>query len=286
MQKNDILCFVHIEKAAGTTLKHIFRRMFFLRHLTVRPYFKQENYKQTPYSAIFSAKDLQLVLHLNPLIKIISGHSVKPYADLEQTGKRLRYITILRDPINRYISHYEHSLRLTKKTWTFEEFMNIEEHNNFQTRKIAGVVNIDKAKNCLESKFDVVGIVEQFDSFLALLALKYDFGKTIWKYEIRNKGKKSDLIDEMRSKYREKIISINQIDIQLYNYVLSTIIKKNNEELKKYLLVQNETKEIANLSFIDRWKIKLDYYFESFYFDPITNMIRRINGLKPKGCYY
>jgi hypothetical protein len=164
--------------------------------------------------------------------------------------------------------------------------MNIEEHNNFQTRKIAGVVNIDKAKNCLESKFDVVGIVEQFDSFLALLALKYDFGKTIWKYEIRNKGKKSDLIDEMRSKYREKIISINQIDIQLYNYVLSTIIKKNNEELKKYLLVQNETKEIANLSFIDRWKIKLDYYFESFYFDPITNMIRRINGLKPKGCYY
>lgn len=285
IKQNDIICFVHIEKTGGTTLQHIFRRMFYLRHLTVRPYFKPENYEHIPYSGTFSAKDLQLVLRLNPFIKVISGHALKPYADLELSGKRIKYVTILRNPVSRYLSHYEHSKRVVKMKWTFDEYMNIEEHNNFQTRKIAGKEDLNLAKSLLSKKFFAVGVIEQFDSLLAFLSFKLKLGKSIWKYEVKNIGKNKDLVAELHSKYLKKIVSKNELDMQLYNYVAKTIHTNNTEKLNEYFLHQNTTERTGNLSMIDKLKIKSDFYFESFYFELITNRIRRINGLKPKGCY-
>ena len=274
LNRNDIICFVHIEKAAGTTLKHIFRRIFFLRHLTVRPYFKPQNYKYIPYSAVFSTKDLQLILKFNPFIKVISGHALKPFVDLENSGKKIKYITILRNPIDRYLSHYEFSIRVVKRNWTFEDYMNIEEHKNFQTRKIAGKEDLKIAKEILEKKLFAVGVAEQFDEFLALLSIKFNFEKDIWKYEIKNKGKNKNLIAELRSKYFDKIASKNQLDIQLYDYVVKTILPKNEEKIRKRFFVQNNQNRIEKLSFIDKLKIRSDFYFESFYFEPITKVIR------------
>jgi len=285
MEKNDILCFVHIEKTAGTTLKHVFRRKFYLRHLTVRPYYKQENCENKPYSAVFSAKDLQFVLRMNPFIKIISGHSLKPSVDLEHIGKRIKYITILRNPVNRYLSHYEHSIRINEAKWTFDDFMNIEEHNNFQTRKIAGKEDLNLAKNILAKKFYVVGIVEQFENFLELLSFKLNFNKKVLRYEIKNRGKNKDLVSELRSKYLNKIINKNELDIKLYKYVEEKLLAEQKEKVEEYFLNKNKTDRVEKLSALDQLKIKTDYYYESFYFDPIAKIIRMMNGLKPKGSY-
>ena len=285
-QHKDIFCFVHIEKAAGTTLKHIFRRTFYFRHLTVRPYFKPKNYSNKPYSGIFTAKDLQLVLLLNPFTKIISGHSLKPYSNLEITKRRVRYITLLRDPVQRYLSHFEYATRQEKNGITFDQFMNKKEHKNFQTKKIAGKEDLHLAKKTIKDKFFVVGVVEQFEIFLALLSFKLNLKKSIKVYDIRNRGERKNLITNLYKKYYKKIVNDNKLDIELYNYVVKNILPKNKAEIAEYVKASTKTEYRKNLTAIEVLKLKSDFYLESVYYQPVTNMIRRINGLKPYGSYY
>ena len=286
VKKNDLICFVHIEKAAGTTLKHIFRRVFYLRHLTVRPYFKPQNFENRPYSAIFGSRDLRLVLLLNPFVKIISGHSLKPYGDLEKVSRQIKYITILRNPVDRYFSQYGFSTRVMGNKWTFDEFMNIEEHNNFQTKKIAGKEDLNLAMEILKTKFFIVGTVENFNSFLSLLSLKLGIKKAIGRYEIRNRKKGEKGIEKLKQQYHEKVAEKNDLDILLYKFVEEVIFPKYKKELLKELLDSHPIIREKKLTVADKVRIKSDFYLESVYYEPITSMIRMVNGLTPKGSYF
>jgi hypothetical protein len=67
-KKNKITAFVHIEKAAGTTLNHILRHNFFLRYIDVRPFFKESK-------GLFLSKDLEVARRVLPGLSCISGHS-------------------------------------------------------------------------------------------------------------------------------------------------------------------------------------------------------------------
>ncbi|HMU91316.1 MAG TPA: hypothetical protein PKC33_11515, partial [Pseudomonadales bacterium] len=72
---DDLLAFVHIEKAAGTTFIHILRRNFFLRYLDVRPYGIESG-------GLFLSGDLRISTRILPGLKCFSGHAVTPYSDL------------------------------------------------------------------------------------------------------------------------------------------------------------------------------------------------------------
>ena len=117
-------------------------------------------------SGLFTTEDFRAALKVNPFLNAIGGHSVVPYNGLEAACPDIRYITLLRDPVRRYISQYRHWVEKKHLNISIQEFLEHEELWNFQTRKVAGTDDFVTARRCLEDKFATVGIVENFDEVL------------------------------------------------------------------------------------------------------------------------
>ena len=234
INKREILAFVHIEKAAGTTLIHILRANFFLQHCDVMPLSPTSN-------GILCAKDLKIFMVINPALKCISGHSIKPFGDLHTIAPRIKYVTILRNPIQRYISQYQYWVEKLGHKINFEEFLRLKNTHNFQTCKIAGGENVQLAKKILKKRFFLVGIVEELDEFLILLKNKLKPFNFTPEYRSQNIGKKNSPIrDELKQKinaYLDEIINANKLDNELYRYAKNKIITKEKKNMDRILWV-------------------------------------------------
>ncbi len=134
-----MLAFIHIEKAACQTFTRILENNYVLRSCRVAPLNKE-------HRGVFKWADLKMLLRINPFIYAFAGHSVVPYSDFDKHLPNIKYITILRDPIQRYISHYQYWLQDLKTQISFEKFMSLEDLKDFQTKKIAGSADLCAAK--------------------------------------------------------------------------------------------------------------------------------------------
>lgn len=182
-KKEHLLAFVHVEKAAGSSLTNLLRYNFPLTHCEVKPLSKDG-------SRIFSACDMEKVVKINPWVKSISGHSITPVSDLRDAYPDIRYITILRDPIERFISAYLYFVDKREYEGAFQEFMEFENQWNFQVRKIAGVEDIEIAKEIIDREFLLIGIVDEYAGFLLLLNKRIcDKGFKLFNAHL-NKGRK------------------------------------------------------------------------------------------------
>jgi hypothetical protein len=276
MSNKEILAFTHIPKAGGTTLIHIFRRNYFLENCDVR-------YLSKKSIGVFSAEDLCKTLLINPFIKCIMGHNIRPYSDLDKVFLNIRYVAVLRDPVDRFISHYLHR-KMSQKENSFDEFMEEKRYHNYQTKFIAGSEDIDKAKYILAEKYFAVGVLEEFDEFLLLLSNKLnfrDFDTSYSKKRVR-KDNKSKVI--LKAKYEKEIVDKNELDIELYEYVRKTIILK-----ERAYYGPEFHRDLTNLNLkcetIKSRKIRLyiDYVLRKVYYEPVLTVIRAWNGLPPKG---
>jgi hypothetical protein len=273
----EIIAFNHIPKTAGTTLQHLLRANFFLRYCEVRILSKRSTH-------FFQKDDLIRILITNPLIKCISGHAVRPYGSLIEAFEKIKFITLLRNPVDRYISHYLYRIEVMRdELKDFNAFLNKEWTFNVQTKRIAGVEDLNKAKEILTRHFKLVGLVEEFDGFLILLKKKlYPMNFRI-NYKPKNVGKKNSinrkkLLDNIE-KYKEKIKERNRLDIELYEFVKEHILYKEKisygtdyeTDLSKFK--KRKKKDSLNLFRL------LDYILRKSYYTPVFKFIRTINGL-------
>lgn len=263
------IAFVHIEKAAGTTFIHILRRNFFLRYLDVRPYSPASN-------AIFTARDLQLSLRLNPWLRAFGGHAVRPFGDLAETYPNIRFVTILRDPARRYISQYLYGNAVLNLKLTFDEFLADPRTHDFQTRKIAGEADVARAIQILNQRFLAVGLVERLDQFLMTLTARLQPGKFRGAYEARNVGSYPNEEIELFNAHVDAINEVNQADVVLYRHVQKMLDETDP-------IGPRQTAEA--LSWRDRAKYFVDGAMRKAYYEPVTGLIRIRNGLTMKGSY-
>lgn len=280
----EFLSFVHIEKAAGTTLIHLLRGNFFMRYCDVKPFSKASN-------RVFSSDDLKKIKRFNPALRCIGGHAVKPFSDLRKVFPQVRYFTLLRDPIRRYLSQYQYWLERLEKKLSFQSFLDVEGSFNLQTKKIAGTDNLDLAKETLSKDFFLVGTVEAFDEFLILFRNKLKPFEFSPYYEVKNVGNNKSPIKkslpEIFVKYKDEIIKRNQLDIELYEYVKTVLLPKekviygpNFDDDLNLFKNSNNGYSLKNQIFLD-----LDYVIRKCYYELIFGIIRKKNGLPPKGSY-
>jgi hypothetical protein len=270
LHSRPFIAFVHIEKAAGTTFIHILRRNFFLRYLDVRPYSPASN-------SIFTARDLELSLGINPWLRAFGGHAVRPLGDLCEVFTNISFVTILRDPVRRYISQYLYGNAVLKLNLTFEEFLADSRTHDFQTRKIAGEADLQLAKRILKERFLAIGLVEKLDQFLARLASGLQPERFNHAYEARNVGSYLRQEVELYETYEPMIREVNQVDAALYQYI-KDLLQADHD-------ASGNSDRIKSMGICDRVKHFSDGALRKVYYEPVTGLMRVRNGLTMKGSY-
>ncbi|MCK5662032.1 MAG: sulfotransferase family 2 domain-containing protein [Thiotrichaceae bacterium] len=275
----QLLAFIHVEKAAGTSFIHILRHNYFMKYIDARPYHRESR-------GLFSASDLSVARKVVPGLSCIAGHSIKPFSDIGAVVPDIQYITILRDPVKRYVSQYQYWVERMDKKLSFEEFLDTEEVRNFQTKKFDASGDIEKAKKVLQKKIMLVGFVDEFDEFLVLLRDKLRPLVFDPQYKQQNLAKNKVKISGLFEKYKDKIKENNALDIELYNYARDVIYP---ESIKNYAGNFYEDVEqfkalnaVANIPMYKRY---IDYIMRKTYIEPVTNLIRLSHGIEAKGSY-
>ena len=175
-----MLVFVHIPKTAGTTFGTI------LHH-----HYRGEAFHYLGNA--FSRFEEIEVPSDDGKVRAASGHITFGLQD--RLPATARYVTILRDPVERTLSHYYYLaggrgggfippwLAAPSAELTLEECLEERGYipDNLQTRMLCGLVSpygalptdaLEQAKRNLRERFAYVGTTERFEEFLALVNLE------------------------------------------------------------------------------------------------------------------
>ena len=223
----DILAFSHIPKTAGTTLSLLLQQHFGWRHMAIR-------FRRPP--VVYTPRDLTFDLKLNPFVKSISGHSLKPFINFGELESRLRWYTILREPRERFISHYQHyyNKQIPGRALAFHEWMRTQVRQNWMVRMIAGEEDVEAAKQIIDDKIIFVGLVEKFNeslllfrSSMGLCNLNIDYPEPV--NAAKSIKAKQSIINSIDS-FEDEIRDNNKLDIMLYDYVKYNIWSRQIED--------------------------------------------------------
>ena len=257
--QDDILIFVHIPKAGGTTLNSIIYK-------NIDP---NEIWKYCSYEHEHEVEGIKKAIKDDKLKSII-GHMACGFHAFTPNYK---CITLLREPVPRVLSYFKHFQRtpitcrdkfvgiertfdvIESSGWSITDLLEskVSNHvNNGYTRYFAGIgglplsitkkEELDKkdlmiAKQNIEKYFDVVGITEEYNKSLLLLR-RYTQIKDIF-YIKKNQAKKkpSNTIPDATLNLLAKY---NEFDIELYMFAKDLMLNKFYESKLDLELLQFE----------------------------------------------
>lgn len=229
------LIFLHIPKTAGTTLNRIIEWQYNpLSIFTMDPYrirATPERLKQLP-----EARRRRL--------RMVRGHFY--YGIHEYLPQGATYITMLREPVARFLSAYYflqrrplHPMHRKVKSERIgvEDFIRLTpQRQNLQCSLIAGIKSNGKceestleiAKENLVKSFSIVGLSERFEESLMLIAKTFD-----WQIPFYENRKVSKTRPKIEPSAVEMIKEHNRLDLELYEFgkglFESSLAKKKSE---------------------------------------------------------
>jgi hypothetical protein len=186
-------CFMHVPKCGGTSVKHALRRMCpiqrqvgwievgpsrrALAFLTDGQSDEFRFHEDGPNAAaIFAFRRGLLAYFLEAGAALVAGHFLFDAPLFERFRERYRLTSIMRDPVERLISHYNQDRRSNYLTDSFEDYLGTRlawRHATLQLRYFAGIAQIEEgdvedalatAKRNLEA-FHLVGFTENMKKF-------------------------------------------------------------------------------------------------------------------------
>ncbi len=217
-----MLCFVHVPKAAGTTVSFVLRQSLGHRFMELAPWVDDRR--------LVSPADIRLLRRWAPWIRHFGGHHVRAYSGLERVVPEIRYVTFLRDPVKRYLSDYYHLRYKNGRVANFHEFLGNRHWCDKQTKYIAGRADHEAAIELLEKRFQFVGLVEAMDESLALLGRRFDELPLDVRYgRPRNVARPGPAQQEVRdgwAQFEPRVRANNQHDLRLYEYVRDVLFPR------------------------------------------------------------
>ncbi len=218
-----LLCFIHIERAGGTTLHYILRNNslgFLTLDARVGATHDDRNALQ--------AREIAALCRWLPGVTGFGGHSTRSYLGYAATiGRPVKYITFLRHPVERYLSHFRYQRDRMGMDWTLDTFLQTGAFSNFMTKRIAGDYDVSAAKRALSETFSFVGLTERFDESLVLMKTALGMEDLDIRYERRNAntvdaGGETQLDEGTLGRVREN----NALDIELYEFAREQVFQE------------------------------------------------------------
>lgn len=253
MDYNNLI-FLHIPKAAGSTLHPILER----------------HYSKRIYRTISLPEQLEAFKRLPELerhrIRLLKGHM--PFGMHEYLAGHSRYITLLRHPAERIVSHYyyvkrtpghylHHHLVSGMGLAAFASAGLSGEMDNGQVRLLSGHDQdipcgdctrdlLDTAKRNIEQHFAVVGLTERFDESLALMGISLGWNWTPF-YLNRNVTKNKPVAKQIDPLALAAIQQANPLDFELYDWATMRF----QDQLAQHRAAVDE--RISRLERANRW---------------------------------
>jgi hypothetical protein len=225
------LIFLHIPKAAGGTLHYLLEMQY-----PPGESFATCNTPRHPHNDLthFEALDEAQLAR----IRLLNGHM--GYGLHRYLPRPAFYVTFLREPVERVLSHYSFERTLPDSpVYAYLQsgkmdlkgyvryYAEAADMDNLQTRMIAGNWHkrghgpctqemLETAKRNLHERFAVVGLAEEFDA--SYLLIKRLFGLRSVHYRRRNKTRKRLYRDQITAGELDFIRQHNRFDLELYPY--------------------------------------------------------------------
>ncbi|KAN0018247.1 hypothetical protein ACTFIU_010861 [Dictyostelium citrinum] len=156
------------------------------------------------------------------------------------------YMTMMRNPIDRVVSHYyflknspDHPLYGEVASISLEDWIEFSKlARNEQCRRIVGLsrstkqLPIDFREQCifrLKHTFKFIGLTERFDESLLILSYKTGFNQLSFISQNIGKNRSSNVIGSsynLEKSLFEKIKSLNSIDLEVYNIAIQLFEKQ------------------------------------------------------------
>ena len=219
------LIFLHIPKAAGSTLHPVLER----------------HTRKRSYRTITLPEQLEafkcLPAHERHRIRLLKGHM--PFGMHAFLKGGSRYITLLRHPAERVVSHYYYVKRQPghylhphlARGMSLADFASAGlsgELDNGQVRLLSGHDQdipcgactpdlLEIAKRHIEQHFAVAGLTEQFDESLVLMAIELGWNWTPY-YLNRNVTKEKPVAKQIDPVALKAIEQANPLDFELYDW--------------------------------------------------------------------
>lgn len=215
-----VICLVHIERSGGTTLQYILRSNF-LSFMTL-----------TPKENSLSPQEAGMLFRVLPFTKGLGGHLTRSYLGYEKAiGKRVQYITFLREPLSRFFSHFRYQRDVMGLYRDIKTFLDKDKFSNFMTKRIAGSEDLKKAKCALLDEYSFVGLMERFDESLVLMKDQLNLPNLDIRYQRKNTNPSLNqnalTVDD---DIQRRIMERNVLDIQLYKFAKEHIFAKYIKE--------------------------------------------------------
>ena len=211
-----MIVFLHIPKTGGTSFRYILEDNLGMRNCA------------TTHAGdhVFRQADFDFARKVFPGMLSMAGHNLAAPARLSIPDPF--FVTFLREPVARTISHFQHiNRRYTKKIGFEEALKKHDELENLQVKKLAGARSLDKAKFFLEKQCHFVGLTEKFDLsvlvFDKLSPLKLDV-----RYQTRRVTQNKDAKKSLQNDPRvvELAREINKLDLEMYEFAVNEVFPR------------------------------------------------------------
>jgi len=225
-RSDPVLVFIHIPKTAGTTIRAVIRAN------------APGEANRRPGANVFQGGGGVVVKVLDKLreeaasidlddVHVLHGHyplGIREYLEPAFPQLEFRYLTFLRNPIERSLSHY---FRLRERHLPFEDAISAGYlHDNLQTRMLSGEPEpfgevteamLERAKRNVRDTFALVGITERLSESLVLAKHRLGFNDIVFERAQRvnaSRPRASQVDGELRAAAER----VNRFDVELYRY--------------------------------------------------------------------